>query len=198
MVQVLSAFVLLVVFLLIVTEIGFRAGVRSKKSENDEVAEPEKVAATFVLSLLSLILAFTLSSAQSHHNARAEMILREAQSIRSARLALEDLPEGIRDEAMIQLNRYVKSKKSYNDILHRMESPEAEFQEGRRILHEIRRLCRAAIDPDKPESGRESLERIDHVAEVGLERHVLVIARHGDVVIRFLLVISTVACFLLG
>lgn len=195
--QVVWSFVALLILFLIATEVGFRFGIRSAKS-GAESSEPEKIATTFVLSLLSLILAFTINSAQSHFRERAEIIVKEAQSIRAAKRALEELPDEIRSESQVQMSAYLKAKKEYNESLNTGSNIGEPYEKGRRILHEIRRLCQAESATNASDTQRAVLDRLDHVAELGLERHILVTAPHSDVVIRFLALISLIACFLLG
>lgn len=197
MMQVLFGFVILLALFLVITELGYRLGIRGRRHE-EEISEPEKTATTFVLTLLGLSLAFTLNTAQSHYRQRSEMILKESQSIRSARRALDDLSEPIRTQAQTQMTAYVASKKEYNKTLKQAGSPEQAFDKGRQILHEVRRLCRSESGSSSSDSRRSALDRVDQVAEVGLERHVLVVAPHSDVAIKFLLAIAVIACLLLG
>lgn len=110
MVQLLQSFVLLTAILLVAVELGFRAGVRRRTDETDD-PEPERIAATFVHTLLGLILAFTLHTARGNFADRANIILTEAQAIRSARLALDDLEGGVRDSGLALLTEYVENKK---------------------------------------------------------------------------------------
>ena len=56
------AFVILTLGFLLAIEVGFRFGTRDQLQKT-EATEPEKVAVTFVFSLLGLLLAFTLSAA---------------------------------------------------------------------------------------------------------------------------------------
>lgn len=197
MLTVTGAFLGLTFVLLLAVEIGYRFGTRSR-TEGISIAEPEKIAETFVLTLLSLILAFTLSAARAHYADRAEMILKEAQSIRSARVALDDLDGEMRTQAMLLLTDYVESKMAYNAALNQAADPADSYEKGRRVLHEIRKICRSESEGRADQKQRTALEKVEHMAEVGLERHVLIRAPHSDVVIRFLFVISVIACFLLG
>ncbi|MGE0000556.1 MAG: hypothetical protein AB7T05_00605 [Fimbriimonadaceae bacterium] len=192
------AFIVLPLVFMGATEIGFWVGLKSKPDPSEGRAEPENLALGFVMTLLSLILAFTLNSAHAYYRARSEMIPKEVQAIRAARLSLEVLADDVRTQAEMQFNAYIKSIVKYNNALYRSESPQQAFNEQHRVLHEIRRLCRAQLDSSGPYNGREPLEAIDRLSEVGLERHVLLLGRNGEVVIEFLLELSGIACFLMG
>lgn len=196
MTETTIAFVTILLILLLAIEIGFR--ISRRDTSEGEVVEPEKIAANFVLTLLGLILAFTLNAARSHFSERAAMILSEAQSIRSARVALDDLSDARRAESLHLLTSYLESKKEYNRALNEANDPALAYEKGRDILHQIRRVCRMPAEGDEADRQRIALERIENVAEVGLERHVLVQAPDSDVVIVFLFALAVIACLLLG
>lgn len=197
MFAVVLAFAVVFLVFLLAIEIGYRFGTRSREEE-PEVSDPEKIASAFVMTLLSLFLAFTLNSARSHYADRAAMILKEAQSIRSARVALDELDGEMRTDSLLLLTEYVESKKNYNRALNASQDPSESYEKGRRILHEIRRICRFEANEAKGAKQWVAIERAENMAEVGLERHVLVRAPHSDVVIRFLFGVSVISCLLLG
>jgi len=193
----LITYVLLFPAFLFCIEIGYRIAMRSM-GRDAEVTEPEKVAATFVLTLLSLVLAFSLSAARDMYKERAQKILAEAQAIRAARVAIDDLDGELRKKGLALAISYVESKRAYNTALNNSTDPKPHFDKSGRILHEIRALCRSSSEEAEDPKVSKVLERLETVSEIGLERDVLVHAPQDKVAFSFLIIVAAIACFLVG
>lgn len=191
------SFVVLSLVLLLAIEIGYRVGTRDKQ-QSAVSTEPEKISASFVMTLLGLLLAFSLSAARSNFSDRASMILREADDIRIARVELEKLDTKVQDQSQSLLMDYVESRKEYNQALSAATDANPALKKGQGILHEIRRLSRQPGATKNESDLRDVLSQLERVAGAALERNVLVLAKHNDVVINLLFVVSLIAAFLYG
>jgi len=106
----LSNYPLLVIFLiglaaiLVVSEIGWQLGIRTKDGGGSNITTLESA----MLGLLALMLAFTFSMALSRFEARRDALLNEANAIGTTALRARLLPEPHRSETLKLLREYVK------------------------------------------------------------------------------------------
>jgi uncharacterized membrane protein len=105
----LSNYPLLVIFLiglaaiLVVSEIGWQIGIRTKGGGGSNITTLESA----ILGLLALMLAFTFSMALSRFEARRDALLNEANAIGTTALRARLLPEPHRSETLKLLREYV-------------------------------------------------------------------------------------------
>lgn len=89
--------------ILLVSEIGWRLGLRNQGRGDDNVATLESA----ILGLLALMIGFTFAMALSRFEARRDALLNEANSIGTTALRARLLPEPYRAESLKLLRQYV-------------------------------------------------------------------------------------------
>lgn len=101
------------VFLLMASEAAFHIGRRSKKRNDEIVRSHVSTAQASILGLLALLMAFTLSMADSRHDARRRLLVIEANAVGTTYLRTKYLPEPVATESRQLLRDYVKSRRAY-------------------------------------------------------------------------------------
>lgn len=87
-------------------ETGFAGGARVRHRKQDSAADFGTIQGA-VLGLLGLLLAFTYSLAAARHDARKQLVVREANAIGTAWLRTDFLPEPARSELRRALRGYL-------------------------------------------------------------------------------------------
>lgn len=90
--------------ILLVSEIGWQLGIRTKGGGGSNITTLESA----MLGLLALMLAFTFSMALSRFEARRDAVLNEANSIGTTALRARLLPDPYRTETLKLLREYVQ------------------------------------------------------------------------------------------
>ena len=121
-----ALFVVLLVSLLIVGELGRRVGQRSS-GDADEVRHEQFVWARDAVGLLlSLLLGFTLAMALSRFDQRQQLIEDEANAIGTASLRTQMLPQPSREKLAVLLRAYVTERVRFSTAsLHAQELKES-------------------------------------------------------------------------
>lgn len=196
MLTFLILFTLFSLALLVAIEIGYRVATHSRF--HGSATEPEKIAATFVMTLLGLLLAFALNAARSNFTDQATQVLKEANDIRMARVELEKLEPKAQATAQTLLMDYVETRKAYNQALNSASDQLPSLQKGQDILHEIRRISRSEGATTNSNDLRDVLSSLERVDEAAMERNVILMARNDDIVMNLLMLISFLSAFLYG
>src|SRR3974390_1366766 len=98
-----AIFVIGLFAILVVSEIGWQLGIRTKSGSSGNIATLESA----MLGLLALMLAFTFSMALSRFEARRDAVLNEANAIGTTALRARLLPDPQRSETLKLLREYV-------------------------------------------------------------------------------------------
>jgi hypothetical protein len=99
-----AIFLIGLVGILLVSEIGWQFGIRTKGGGGINITTLESA----MLGLLALMLAFTFSMALSRFEARRDAVLNEANSIGTTALRARLLPDPYRSETLKLLREYVQ------------------------------------------------------------------------------------------
>ncbi len=99
-----------ILVILLSVEAGFMAGRRAARRSTDEKESPAAAMGGAVLGLVAFMLAFTFSIASGRFDARKELVRDDAQSIRSAWLRADFLPEPERGEIRGLLREYLDDR----------------------------------------------------------------------------------------
>lgn len=102
--------VLLLVFLALADEIGFRAGWRGRNARSEALRSQAGDIQGALLGLLALLLAFTFAMAVIRFDHRKQTVVREANAIGAAALRARLLPEPQRDTVTRLFRRYVDAR----------------------------------------------------------------------------------------
>jgi hypothetical protein len=96
-----------VALLVLAVEVGYRAGiVHARRSEREREASIDALVGA-TMGLLAFMLAFIFSAAASRHETRKQLVLDEANAIRTADLRAQLLPEPHRSDLRALLREYV-------------------------------------------------------------------------------------------
>jgi uncharacterized membrane protein len=117
--SVLIALVLLVIMLL-ANQLGYRLGITSKASDNDELKSQTTAIQAGMMGLLALLLGFTFNMSLQRYDARSNVVIEEAGVISNAILRAGFLSEEYKNTARILLSEYldVRIELSSVDLSH--------------------------------------------------------------------------------
>ena len=100
-------FMIVGLLMLVVTELGFRAGLRLFVAKDEPRKGQIGGVQAAVLGMLALLLGFTFSMAVGRYESRRELVLQEANSIGTTFLRASFLPEAHKTGVEAKLRRYV-------------------------------------------------------------------------------------------
>lgn len=102
-----ACFILTLIFVMISHEVGFRIGTRRrlKPGENPEIAAGT-IAGT-IIGLLAFMLAFTFNGASSNHDLQKDLVIDEANAVRTTYQRSMEMPDPYRAEVRDLLQEYV-------------------------------------------------------------------------------------------
>ncbi|HEY6611706.1 MAG TPA: hypothetical protein VIZ86_11290, partial [Pseudomonas sp.] len=100
-------FVVTVLLVAIAIEVGYRIGFAVHKSSEEEKESPVSAIAGATMGLLAFILAFTFAIVADRYDTRKALVRDDANSIRTAFLRSDFLPESDREKAAGLLATYV-------------------------------------------------------------------------------------------
>jgi len=104
--SVIIALVLLI-FLMLALEIGYRLGLRSQLILNESIKTQVGAIQASLLGILALLLGFTFSISLQHYGSRSEAVVNEANAIGTAILRAQLLPSTVREEAQNLMDKYL-------------------------------------------------------------------------------------------
>jgi hypothetical protein len=108
--------VVVVPVLILMTELGYRLG---KRFQDDEKRHEQFVVTRDQVGvLLSLLLGFTLALATSRYDLRWQQAVEEADSVSTARLRAELLPEPMRADARRMFEEYIDARLEFASVGH--------------------------------------------------------------------------------
>jgi hypothetical protein len=120
-----SLVITVILFLLIIAlnEVGFRIGRYVQLSDDSEVKALTGSIQGSILGLLALLLGFTFSMSMQRFDSRSEALINEANTIGTASLRVQLLPEQFQDQAAALLARYVDKRIAIGkiDLSHPVE-----------------------------------------------------------------------------
>ncbi len=134
----------LFVGMLLLLEVGRRAGVRRLADDPDGAQAGTGAVDGAVFALLGLLVAFTFSGAASRFDERRSLIVQEANDIGTAYLRVDLLPAGAQPALRDLFRRYVDSRLEVYRKLPDVEAAKAELARSTRLQGEIWRHAVAA------------------------------------------------------
>ncbi|HUO08046.1 MAG TPA: hypothetical protein VM008_07090 [Phycisphaerae bacterium] len=127
----------LLALLLVIIEIGYRAGKRHAKRNVENSALDIGTIQAAILGLLGLLLAFTYSSASTRMETRKQMIVSEANDIGTAFLRADLLPEPQRSALRNALRDYANTRIIEDDVAADPEKSRAAIANSEAILSRL-------------------------------------------------------------
>lgn len=114
--------VILLVSMVLAIELGFRIGLQSAGSTNEDAKGHINGIQGSILGILALLLGFTLSMSLQRFDARSEAVVDEANAIGTAYLRAQLLPPGQRDEVQKLMRAYLDTRVEASLVEHRGQS----------------------------------------------------------------------------
>jgi hypothetical protein len=112
------------IYVLLSQEVGYRFGTRRRLKPGDNPVEAAGTMAGTAIGLLAFMLAFTFNGAASNHHARKDLVIEEANTIRTAYLQSMALPDPYRARVHDLLQEYLDIR------VNAMKFNEAELQKA--------------------------------------------------------------------
>jgi hypothetical protein len=97
----------LLVSMIVVVELGYRAGRYKKIPEHGALEEHINLIQAAVLGLLALLLGFTFSLSIQRFDSRSEAVVDETNAIGTVYLRVQFLPASLRDDALKLMREYI-------------------------------------------------------------------------------------------
>ncbi len=185
------------ILLLMASEASFQIGRRSRQRKDEVVRSHVTTASASVLGLLALLLAFTLSMADSRHDARRRLLVFEANAVGTTYLRTKYLPEPVATRSRQLLQQYVKSRRAYFHASRDEAASAADRSEAisSQLWTQAASLAAAHMDSDLIGLYLTSLnEMIDAAAT----RRAAVIARIPTSIRALVLFVGVLAMFITG
>lgn len=185
------------ILLLMASEASFHIGCRSRRRTDDVVRSHVSTASASILGLLALLLAFTLSMADSRHDARRRLLVVEANAVGTTYLRTKYLPEPVGTRSRDLLRQYVKSRRAYFQA-DRDQAP-AVAARSEAIANEIW-TAGAALAATHMESDLIALylTSLNEMIDAASARRAAVIARIPTTIRALVLFIGVLAMFVTG
>jgi hypothetical protein len=129
--------ILLFVGMLILMETGRRLAVRRRSKESESERSSLSAIEGAVFALFGLLMAFTFSGAASRFNEKRMLIAEEANTIETAYLRLQLLPQEARPRLQELFRRYLDSRLETYHKLPDMQAAGLELANSKKIQEEI-------------------------------------------------------------
>jgi hypothetical protein len=135
----------LLVLLLIGNLLGYRLGLWSRRRAPNGVRTQANAIQAATLGLLALLLGFSFSMALQRYDARVQAVVAEANTLGTARLRSDLLPEPLRTQARSLLNDYLVVRLRSADLsLDRRDARYVHWQETTRLQEALWRIAAVA------------------------------------------------------
>lgn len=138
-------------FLLLAIELGFRAANRAPSELTDAAKAPVLAISGAIVGLLALLLGFTFSMALSRFEQRKQLVVQESNAIGTAYLRARLLPEAERAAVAGLLREYVQNRLDFHNF--RDDSTRSKVVAGRneQLQRELWSNATAAVHKDDRE-----------------------------------------------
>jgi hypothetical protein len=139
-----ALFVLILVVVVGSAAAGLLLG-RSLRGSREHVSEPFGVVQATLLGFMGLILAFGLSLAVGRYENRRQEVVNDANTIGTAYLRAQTLPEPIRGASMALLVRYTDAELRLSDRVPGSNGANAAVADGQRLQGQLWALASQAV-----------------------------------------------------
>ena len=190
----------LFVGMLVLSEVGRRAGLRKLARDPDGFGKGIGAAEAAVFALLGLLIAFTFSGAAARFEARRHLITDEANAIGTAYLRVDLLPVDAQPAMRTLFRRYAEVRASVYLTAEDGDSAEARLAEGVALQGSIWRTAIAALQrPGVPmQASMLLLPALNEMIDITTTR-VMATRNHPPFIVFLLLgVLSLVGALLVG
>jgi len=184
--------------LLVLTEIGFRAGLRLFIKKDEPRRGQIGTIQGAVLGLLALLLGFTFSMAVARYESRRDLVLQEANAIGTSYLRASFLPEAHARAIEDLLRRYVEARLSFDSAGRNVTELAVAETETSKLQHELWEQTIAATKEAPSPITATFINALNDTIDLDATRLHALRARVPGAVWLLLLIVAGAGCFATG
>ena len=193
------ACLLLFVLMPLFSIIGHRAGQKAIRLEPDGKKPSTGVVDAGILSLLGLLIAFTFSGAYFRYDQRRQLIVEEANTIGTAYLLLDLLPDDKQQKIRDNFQEYLKSRLELWRLLPDREAALKEYAHSEKLQQAIWDDAVEAIKSQPPGSASQRLlPALNEMIDITTTRLVAVQSHPSTIIFVLLGSLSLLASWIVG
>jgi hypothetical protein len=191
--------VLLLLGMLILLEVGRRLAIHRRGKESQEERGNLGTIEGAVFAVFGLLLAFTFSGAASRFNDKKMLIAKEVNTIETAYLRLQLVPQDRQPALQELFCRYVDSRLEVYRRLPNMPAAESEMAKSKKLQEEIWTSAVAAsrLPNSHPDAGKLLLPALNNMIDITTTR-TMALHIHPPAIIYALLFCLALMCSLLA
>jgi len=185
--------------MLIMLEAGRRLGIRRRPKESEGERGSLGTIEGAMFALFGLVMAFTFSGAATRFNEKRALIAVEANSIETAYLRVNLLPQDARPELQELFRRYLDSRLETYRKLPNMEAAEVEMAKSKKLQRDIwtKALAATQLRDSHADAGKLLLPSLNSMIDITTTRG-MALQTHPPNVIYVLLFSLGLICALLA
>lgn len=185
--------------LLLMLEVGRRIGIRRRPKESEGERGSLGTIEGAMFALFGLVMAFTFSGAATRFNEKRALIAVEANSIETAYLRLNLLPQHAQPELQELFRRYLDSRLETYRRLPDMEAAEVEVAKSKKLQKDIwtKAVAATQLRDSHADAGKLLLPSLNSMIDVATTRG-MALQNHPPSVIYVLLFSLGLICALLA
>jgi len=184
--------------MVLLLEVGRRIRLRALAKEGEKPAGGLGVVEGAIFGLMGLVIAFTFSGAASRFDARRQLIVEEANSIGTAYLRIDLLPEATQPPLREMLRRYVDTRLETYRVLPDIEAAMTQIAKANEIQRAIwKRAVLAIKEGANPQASVVVLPALNAMFDIANTRYWST-QIHPPLMIFWLLGILALVCALLA
>jgi hypothetical protein len=153
-----------------------------------------------LLGLLALMLSFTFSMSASRHDARRNVIVKEANNIETAIMRANLYPDTIRKELRKYFQKYVDARIAYYASSHDEEKVQQSLKDAATISHQLwettSRYCKENIQNTLPHALM--IPALNEMIDVVASRDAARVARVPNLILWLLFILSMLGSSIIG
>ena len=199
MLIVSSAFLCLVLFagMLLLLEIGFRVGMRFKRTAG---GEETGILDGAIFALLGLLLGFAFAGAVDRFGHRRDLIIHEANAIHTAYQRVDLLDAGDQPAIRMLFHSYIEARLKVYDLLDAGHDPHSAWRETSQVQAQLWSATVQALNNDrvKDDALEIVLPALNDMFEVATERRVALGLRLPGLILYLLIAVSLLSALLAG
>ena len=185
--------------MLIMLEVGRRLGIRRRPRESEGERGSLGTIEGAMFALFGLVMAFTFSGAATRFNEKRALIAVEANSIETAYLRLNLLPQHAQPELQELFRRYLDSRLETYRKLPNMEAAEVEMAKSKKLQRDIwtKAVAATQLRDSHADAGKLLLPSLNSMIDTATTRG-MALQNHPPSVIYVLLFSLGLICALLA
>jgi hypothetical protein len=183
--------------MLLLLEVGFRIGMRFRKTAG---GEETGILDGAIFALLGLLLGFAFAGAVDRFGHRRDLIIHEANAVHTAYQRVDLLNAEDQPAVRMLFHNYIGARLRVYDLIDAGDDPQSAWQETRQVQAQlwsasVQALNRAGVKDDAPEI---VLPALNDMFEVATERRVALGLHLPNLILYLLIAVSLLSALLAG